>query len=96
MNMDNVLALFTFASGKTLQVTMANKAGVPWVTNQDVTLPHQAPGFEKDKLPVVRIALAGEWPWLYTDFPVESVESKDGKICLYGPKGSAEFRTVDN
>lgn len=97
MNMDQVLAPFAFAANKTLHVTMATPEGRTWVEDSKALPPRPAPAYspDKDSCPVVRIELDSEWPWLYTDFPVENLASQDGQLVLSGPKGTATFRVVE-
>jgi hypothetical protein len=94
MKAEDIVAMFTFAQDRPLQVTLRDPSGWAWAQNAPCEPPYVSGQFPQpeDGPPVVRIKPLGEDGY-YTDFPVEKAGPDDqGNLVLTGSKGTATFQ----
>jgi len=93
MKAEDIVAMFTFAKDRPLQVTLRDPIGKPWAEDWPCRLPYVSGQYpQPDDVPVVRIAPYNDSDF-YTDFPVENVApDEQGNLVLTGSKGTATFK----
>lgn len=94
MTAADIIAMFTFAEDRPLQVTLRNPQGKAWALYAPCKPPYISGQFEQPEKsdPVVRIALLDDQEF-YTDFPVEKAgPGEKGSLVLTGSKGTATFQ----
>lgn len=95
MNSESLLALFSLKGpNDQLYATLRYPDSSLWAANQRVTVRPSVSG-DVDGLPTICIA-PESGSGFYTDFPVESATTdSQGRVVLFGKKGTAIFSTVE-